>query len=103
METKTTESDIFHDKVAKIEATRNILRHVKTWHTVSRMPHLQLADRMKHEAAVTDLCDAGLIRYFGDAKYSITMKGLRFLDAIELFDQANQSSGLAARPSAEMA
>ena len=91
MQTMETTSDT--DKVARIATTRTILQQIKSGRMVGTMfSSLQLADRMQQKEYVSGLCDAGLIRHFGDAQYSITLKGLRFLDAVEMFEQATEKA-----------
>ena len=90
------ESGVFREKVARIAVTRNILAHVKSQHAVNKVPTYQFGEWIQLDDHVANLCDAGLIRHLGDAQYSITMKGLRFLDIIERFEQtAGQSPGSA--------
>jgi len=101
METQNTASDIFRDqdKVAKIAATRNILHQVKTLHTVRKVSTFKYAGWIPQEDYVSNLCEAGLIRYFGDSHYGITLKGLRFLDAFEQYERtAEQSPSADASP-----
>jgi len=104
MESNSTESETFHDRATKITVTRYILHHVKTWRTVNKMSNFQFGEWIQLGDYVTDLCDAGLIRHFGGSQYSLTMKGLRFLDALEQTEQTvGQTLGSAANPFPEVA
>ena len=84
--------DSFGDKAAKMAVTRSILQRVKAVQTVGSVSGSQIVDREQQRKCASALCDAGLIRHFGDSQYCITLKGLRFLDAVEQLERTAQLS-----------